>query len=96
MEKLDSVVVILAQKMKDNVSLMQNVKLDLVVDLVWLHLALIMELIVVIHARVIVNFLKIKEMTFARMKTTIVDVNGMEGTVVELKLTHIIVLIVNV
>ena len=61
-----------------------NVKMVLLVDqiIVQLHLVLTLKLIVVIHALVLVEFLAGKEITIVMMKTTIVDVNGMEETVV--------------
>ena len=48
------------------------------------------------HALVPVEVLNGKEITFVMMKTTIVDVNGMEETVVVVMLTQIIVQLVNV
>ena len=52
--------------------------------IVKLHLVLTLKLIVVIqiHALVLVEILAGKEITIVMMKTTIVDVNGTEETVV--------------
>ena len=50
--------------------------------IVQLHLVLTLKLIVVIHALVLVEILAGKEITIVMTKTTIVDVNGMEETVV--------------
>ena len=48
------------------------------------------------HALVPVDIPAIKVMAFVMMKTTIVDVNGMEETVVVVMSTHNIVQLVNV
>ena len=66
--------------------LMMSVKMVLFVDqtIVQLLLVLPLKLIVVIqiHALVLVEVLAGKVITIVMMKTTIVDVNGMEETVV--------------
>ena len=86
MEKLGSVIVILVLKMKEIVILMMSVKMVLLVDqtIAQHHLGLTLNLIVVIqiHALVPVVIQAIKVITIVMIKTTIVDVNGMEETVV--------------
>ena len=88
MENLDSVIVRLVLKMKEIVILMKSVKMVLVVDqtIVQLHLVLILMLIVVIsmiiNVMISVVILTGKLITIVMIKTTIVDVNGMEETVV--------------
>ena len=66
--------------------------------IVQFHLVLTLKLTVVIqiHALVLVEILAGKEITIVMMKTTIVDVNGMEETVVVIMLTHSGVQLVNV
>ena len=88
MENLDSVIVRLVLKMKEIVILMKSVKMVLVVDqtIVQLHLVLILMLIVVIsmiiNVMISVVVLTGNLITIVMIKTTIVDVNGMEETVV--------------
>ena len=100
MEMMNSAIVTLVLKMKEIVMPMMSVKMVLLVDqtIVQLHLVLTLKLIVVIqiHALVLVQFQAIKEITIVMMKTTIVDVNGMEETVVVVMLTQITVQLVNV
>ena len=98
MVKLDSVIVILVLKMKEIVILKMSVKMVLFVDqtIVLHHLVLSLKLIVAIHARIPVVILTGKVTTFAMMKTTIVDVNGMEESVVVVMLSHLFVLLANV
>ena len=97
-EMMNSAIVALALKMKVIVILMMSVKMVLLVDqiIVQLHLVLTLKLIVVIHALVLVEILAGKEITIVMMKTTIVDVNGMEETVVVPMLTQLFVQLVNV
>ena len=79
--------------------LMMSVKMVLFVDqtIAQLHLVLTLKLIVVfqVHALVPVGILNIKVITIVMMKTIIVDVIGMEETVVAVMLTHNIVQLVN-
>ena len=94
--------VILVEKMKEIVMLMMSVKMALLVDqtIVQLHLVFILKLIVVIpmiiHVMIHVCILDLKVTIFVMMKTIIVDVNGMEETVVVVMLTQITVMIVTV
>ena len=92
MEKLDSVIVMLVQKMKEIVTFMMSVKKVLFVDqtIVQLLLVLILKLTVVTQIHVLVPVIKIagKEITIVMMETTIVDVNGMEEIVVVMMLAH--------
>ena len=85
-------------KMKGIVMIMMSVKMVLFVDqtIVLHHLVLSLKLIVAIHARIPVVILTGKVTTFAMMKTTIVDVIGMEETVVVVMLTQITAITVNV
>ena len=85
-----------AEKTKETVIPLRNVKLVLVVDqAVQHHLVLILKQIVVIHAQVHVELLATKEMNIVMIITTIVDVNGMEETVVVVMLKQIGVRLVN-
>ena len=90
----------LVEKMKEIVILMMSAKMVLLVDqtIVQHHLGLTLKLIVVIqiHALVPVLILAGKLITIVMMETTIVDVNGMEETVVVVMLTQIGVQLVNV
>ena len=92
----------LVEKMKEIVILMMSVKMVLLVDptIVQLHLVLMLKLIVVIpmtiHAMILVTKISGKVITIVMMKITIVDVNGMEETVVVIMLTQFYVLPVNV
>ena len=102
MGMMNSAIVTLALKMKEIVILMMGVKLVFYADLtiVQIHLVLTLKLIVVIqmiiHAMIPVVIPAIKVITFVMMKTTIVDVNGMEETVVVVMSTQITVQLVNV
>ena len=88
MQKLDSVIVRLVMKMKVIVIFIMSVKLVFSVDqtIVQLHLVLILMLIVVIsmiiNVMISVVVLTGNLITIVMIKTTIVDVNGMEETVV--------------
>ena len=73
----------LVDQMKGIVILMMTVKLVFVAQTIaQIHLALIQEQIAAILALVTVVVLIIQEIAIVMMKTTIVDVNGMEETVV--------------
>ena len=102
MEMMNSAIVTLVLKMKEIVMLMMSVKMVWLVDqtIVMLHLVLMMKLIVVItmiiHAMTPVIKTAGKVMIIVMMRTTIVDVNGMEGTVVVIMLTQSGVQLVNV
>ena len=110
MEKLDSVIATLVLKMKEIVMIMMSVKIVLLVDQIMVQPLLVLTLksIVVIpmvihlmipHLQlVLVPIMKTpgKVITFVMMKTTFVDVNGMEETVVVMMLTHNTVQSVNV
>ena len=90
---MNSAIVTLVLKMKEIVMLMMSVKIVLLVDrtIVQLHLVLSLMLI----ALILVVILAGKVTVIAMMKTTIVDVNGMEETVVAVMLTQFIVQLVN-
>ena len=100
MEMMNSVIVTLALKMKDIVITIIIVKMVFFADqtIVQHHLVLTLKLIVVIQIHVLVSvwILSGKVMALVMMETTIVDVIGMEETVVEVMLTQIIVQLVNV
>ena len=102
MEMMISVIVKLVPKMKEIVILMMTVKMVLFVDqrIAQLHLVLTLKLIVVIpmiiHAMIPVIMIAGKMMIIVMMKTMIVDVNGMEETVVVIMLTQLGVQLVNV
>ena len=92
----------LVEKMKEIAILMMSVRLVLLVDrtTALLHLVLTLKLIVVfsmiIHVMIPVIWKAGKAMVLVMMATTIVDVNGMEETVVVKMLTYYIVQLVNV
>ena len=90
----------LVEKMKEIVILIVNVKVTTFVDqtTALLHLVLTLKLIVVIQILVLVSVVILtgKVMTIVMMETTIVDVNGMEETVVVVMLTQITAIFVNV
>ena len=100
MEKLDSVAVTLVLKMKEIVITIIIVKMVFFADqtIVQRHLVLTLKLIVVIQINVLVavRILLGKAMALVMMETTIVDVNGMEETVVVIMLTQLGVQLVNV
>ena len=94
---------ILVGKMKETVILMMNVSQVLFVDqiIVQHHLVLTKKLIVVIYQMKINAMIPVikktgKVITIVMIPTTIVDVNGMEETVVVVMLTQLIVQFVNV
>ena len=100
MEMMNSVIVTLALKMKDIVITIIIVKMVFFADqtIVQRYLVSTLKLIVVlqIHVLVAVWILSGKVMALVMMETTIVDVNGMEETVVVIMLTQITVQLVNV
>ena len=100
MEMMNSVIVTLALKMKDIVITIIIVKMVFFADqtIVQRYLVSTLKLIVVlqIHVLVAVWILSGKVMALAMMETTIVDVNGMEETVVVIMLTQITVQLVSV
>ena len=100
MEMMNSVIVTLALKMKDIVITIIIVKMVFFADqtIVQRHLVSTLKLIVVlqIHVLVAVWILSGKVMALVMMETTIVDVNGMEETVVVIMLIQISALLVNV
>ena len=85
---------VLVEKMKGIAILMISVRLVLLVEqtTALLHLVLTLKLIVVIpmiiHAMIPVEILTRKVITIVMMQTTIVDVNGMGETVVEVMLIY--------
>ena len=89
---------VLVEKMKDIVTQMMNDRMALVVaqTIVQVLLVWTLELIVVIHALAPMVILTGKVINIVMMRTTIVDVNGMEGTVVVIMLTQSGVQLVNV
>ena len=100
MEMMNSVIVTLVLKMKEIVITIIIVKMVFFADqiIVQRHLVLTLKLIVVIQINVLVavRILSGKAMALVMMETTIVDVNGMEETVVVIMLTQITVQLVNV
>ena len=100
MEMMNSVIVTLVLKMKEIVITIIIVKMVFFADqtIVQRHLVLTLKLIVVfqINVLVAVRILSGKAMALVMMETTIVDVNGMEETVVVIMLTQITVQLVNV
>ena len=95
MENLNSVIVTLVLKMKEIVMLMMSVKMVLDVQAVQRVLDSV-QICIVAHALISVEVLNGKGITTVMIKTTIVDVNGMEETVVVAMLTQIFVQLANV
>ena len=85
MEMMNSVLVTLVLKMKEIVITIIIVLVVFIVDraIAQAHLVLTLELIVVIHALAPMVILTGKVINIVMMRTTIVDVIGMEETVVE-------------
>ena len=82
MEKLDSVIVTLVQKMKDIVMFMMSVRMVLFVDqrIVQLHLVLTQKLIVVINQLLEMNIFVHLEFLAKKMKETVMLMMNVKAT----------------
>ena len=96
MEKLDSVIVTLALKMKDIVILIVSVKMVFFVDQIIVQHRLVLKLMLIVAINMAAKTLTLLVMSFVMMAIIMNIVYGMEETVAVVILTQIGVQLVNV